>query len=155
MKRPLGCLLGLAHLLLSTNLVFAQVVVTPSVVGEITATFTSLFAAFRAGDVETIKSFLSPEEYARNKVLFEENFEYPAFLRKFYQPATVRIGDIHSILNATDDVIAEFIVEFPGGETLNTHMRLSRVGAGRWTIKKYLAGKYDQGESFGKGRRQP
>jgi hypothetical protein len=133
--------------------VSAQVVVTPSVIGEITATFTSLFAAFRAGDVQTIKSYLSAEEYARNKVLFEQNKDYPNLLRSFYQGAAVRVGEIHSVLNASNDVVAEFIVEFPSGETINTGMRLTRDVAGRWIVKKYLAGKYDQGEPSGQARR--
>jgi hypothetical protein len=153
MKKILVCLAGVAGLLLSSSFVSAQVVVTTSVIGEITTTFTSLFAALRDGDVQTIKLYLSDQEYRRHKVLFEQNSEYPAFLRNFYRGATVRIGDIHSVHNASDDVVAEFIVEFPGGETINTGMRLTRDAGGRWIVKKYLAGKHDQGESFGASRR--
>ena len=155
MKRMLVCIAGLAILVLSSTLVSAQVVVNGPVVSEITTTFRSLFAALKNGDVQTIKFYLSDQEYGRNRVLFEQNSEYPAFLRNFYRGATVRVGEIHSVLNASDEVVTEFIVEFPGGETINTGTRLTRIGPGRWIIKKYLAGKYDQGESFGKGRRQP
>jgi hypothetical protein len=152
MKRACMYLLAVLGLPFATPFASAQVVPTPPVIGEITTTFTSLFAAFRAGDVRTITSFLSAEEYARNKVLFEQNKDYPRFLRNFYQEAGVRVGEIHSILNAGNDVVAEFIVEFPSGETINTRMRLTRGAGGRWIVKKYLADKYDQGESFGTRR---
>jgi hypothetical protein len=93
MKRlPLVCLLGMSSLLLSSNFISAQVVVTTSVIREITTTFTSLFGALRNGDVQTIKLYLSDQEYGRRKVLFEQNYEYPAFLRNFYRGAAVRVG---------------------------------------------------------------
>lgn len=152
MKRALIHFFALG-LLLNSPLVSAQVVVTPSVIGDIKATFTSLFAAFQSGDVQTIKQYLSDAEYARNKVLLEQNKDYPAFLWNFYRGATVRIGEVQSVLSASDDVIAEFIVDFPAGDTTITRMRLSRNRGGWWTIKKYLAGKFDNGEPSGEGRR--
>src|SRR5215203_3682506 len=99
MKRPYIYLLAVFGLSLNAPFVSAQVVVTPSVIAEITATFTSLFAAFRAGDVRTIKFYLSAEEYARNKVLFEQNKDYPRLLQKFYEGAALRVGEVHSVLS--------------------------------------------------------
>jgi hypothetical protein len=123
------------------------------VIVEISNTFTSLFQSLRKGDLKTIKFFLSPEEYTEYKVLFEQNKEYPAFLRDFYQGTTLRVGKIDSVLSAKDDVIAEFIVDFPGGDTRTTRIRLRRNGSGEWKIRKVLAGETDQGEPSGKHRR--
>lgn len=153
MKKLCVYFLTVATLLLHPTFLPAQVVVTNSVIEEITITFTSLFDALRNGDVKTIKSYLSAEEYAQHKVLFEQNKEYPAFLRNFYRGATLRVGQIDSVLSARDDVIAEFIVDFPGGDTTVTRMRLHRDKSGVWKIRKVLAGPEDQGEPFENRRR--
>ena len=152
MKRNLLHLVA-PGVLLTASVVNAHVVVTPFVVAKIEATFNSLFAASQTGDVQTIKRHLSDEEYALNKVLFEQNQDYPRFLQSYYRGAKMRVGEIQSVLSASDDVIAEFIVDFPGGETTITRMRLTGNQAGEWTIKKYLAGKFDNGEPAGKGRK--
>jgi hypothetical protein len=153
MKKLLLYFFTVASLLFHSSTLSAQVVVTNSVIEEITHTFTSLFDALRAGDLKRIRFYLPAEEYAEQKVLFEQNKEYPAFLRKFYQGASLRIGRVDSVLSATDDVIAEFIVDFPGGETTTTRIRLHGDKLGRWKIRKVLAGETDQGEPSGKGRR--
>ena len=64
----------------------------------------------------------------------------------------MRVGQVASVRSATDDVIAEFLVDFPGGETLNTRMRLNRDKAGSWKIKKTLRDEKDQGEPDGENR---
>lgn len=153
MKKICLYLLTVATVLLHAHVLSAQVVVTNSVTVEISNTFASLFESLRKGDVRTITLFLSPEEYADYKVLFEQNEDYPAFLQKFYEGATWRMGEIHSVLSAKDDVIAEFIVDFPGGDTTVTGMRLQRNKTGEWRIRKVLTGPEDQGEPSGKGRR--
>lgn len=149
MKRVRVCLFVIICLLLRCEFVSAQVVVTTSVIQEIKNTFVALFRAMQDGDVQGIKYYLSEEEYARRKVLFEQNREYPRFLQNFYRGATVRVGEVYSVRSATDDVVAEFIVVFPSGEKSITRMRLSRDPNGRWIVKKYLAGKYDHGEWSG------
>jgi hypothetical protein len=152
MKRPWFYSLT-AGLLLYASTVAAQVFVTNSVIDEIETVFTSLFDALREGDVKALRSHLPAEEYAQHRILLEKNKEYPDFLRNFYQGATLRVGRIESVLSAKDDVIGEFIVDFPGGDTTVTRMRLHRNNQGIWKIRKVLAGPQDQGESFGKRRR--
>jgi hypothetical protein len=149
MKKLLLCLFAGVGFLLSSTFLYAQVVVTNSVIDEITKTYTFLFDALRRGDLRTIKLYLSADEYVRYKVLFEQNKEYSAFLRNFYTGANLRVGQVDSVLSATDDVIAEFLVDFPGSETLNTRMRLNRDTAGSWKIKKILRDQKDQGEPDG------
>ena len=153
MRKLLLCLFAVVGFLLSSTFLYAQVVVTHPVIDEITKTCTSLFGALRRGDLRTIKLYLSADEYARYKVLFEQNKEYPAFLRNFYAGAHLRVGQVDSVRSATDNVIAEFLVDLPGGETLNTRMRLNRDKQGAWKVKKILAGENDQGEPSGEGRR--
>lgn len=151
-KRMLLCLLALGSLLLSANLISAEVIVTTSVRRDVNTSIMSFFGALRDGNVQTIRLYLSDKEYERHKVLFEQNDEFPAFLRKFYRGATARVGEIQSVKNANDDVVAEFIVQFSSGDTSTTRLRLTRDVTRRWIVKKYLADKYDQGESFGEGR---
>jgi hypothetical protein len=153
MKRVAVCLFVIICLLLHGEFVSAQVVVTTSVIQEISKTFVALFRAMQDGDVQGIKYYLSEEEYARRKVLFEQNREYPRFLQNFYRGATVQVGKVYSVRSATDDVVTEFIVVFPSGEKSVTRMRLSRDRSGRWIVKKYLAGKYDNGEGSGESHR--
>ena len=152
MKKLWLCLFIVASLFFNSTFLSAQVVVTNSVIVDISNTFTSVFQSLRKGDLTRIKFFLSPEEFAEYKVLFEQNKDYPAFLRNFYQGATLRVGQIESVLSAKDDVIAEFIVDFPGGDTRNTRIRLHRNRQGEWKIRKVLAGETDQGEPSGKRR---
>jgi hypothetical protein len=153
MKRLLLCVCAVMSLLLSSTFVPAQVVVNNSVVNEITKTFNSLFDGLKRGDVGTIQFYLLPEEYARSKVLLEQNTDYPRFLKNFYHGATLRIGKVDSVLSTPNEVIAEFIVDFPSGETSITRMRLNRGDSGIWKIKKILADKNDQGEPSGTGPR--
>ena len=153
MKKLYLCLFVVVSLLLGSTFVSAQVVVNNSVIGEITKTFNALFDGLKRGDLQKIKLYLSLEEYSRYKVLFEQNTDYPRFLQNFYQGAALRVGQIDSVLSTENDVIGEFILDFPGGETTTTRMRLERDPSGGWKIKKVLAGKYDQGESSGEGRR--
>lgn len=151
-RRMLVCFLAVGSLLLSSNFISAQVVVTNPMIDEITKTYTSLFDALRRGDVRTIKLLLPADEYPQDKVLLEQNKDYPAFLRKFYQGAKLRVGQVDSVLSAKDEVIAEFIIDMPSGESLTTRMRLKANGGG-WRIRKILHSKRDQGESFGEASR--
>jgi hypothetical protein len=153
MKKLYVYVLTVASLLLNSTFLPAQVLVTNPVIDEITKTYTSLFDALRRGDLQTIKLYLSPVEYARYKVLFEQNKDYPRFLRNFYQGARLRVGQVDSVRSAKNEVIGEFVIDFPNGETTITRMRLNRDKGGEWKVKKILAGKNDQGESSGEGRR--
>jgi hypothetical protein len=62
----------------------------------------------------------------------------------------MQVGEIESVASATDDVIAEMIIHFPGGEVRTTRIRLRRNTKGNWDIHRVLAGKTDQGASFEK-----
>jgi hypothetical protein len=153
MKKLYVYFLTVGSLLLNCTFLPAQVVVTNPVIDEITKTYASLFDALRRGDVQTIKLYLSADEYAQYKVLFEQNKDYPRFLRNFYQGANLRVGQLDSVASAENEVIGEFIIDFPGGETMITRMRLNRDKGGEWKVKKILAGENDQGEPSGEGRR--
>lgn len=153
MKKLLLCLFAVVGFLLSSTFLYAQVLVTNPVIDEITKTYTFLFDALKRGDVRTIKLYLSEDEYAQYKVLFEQNKDYPRFLRNFYQGARVRVGQIDSVRSAKNEVIGEFVIDFPNGETMITRMRLNRDQGGEWKVKKILAGENDQGEPSGEGRR--
>jgi len=153
MKKLYVCLFVFVNLLLNPSFLSAQVVVTDSVIREISNTLNSLFNVLKSGDVRSFQSYLLPEEYARYKVLFEQNKEYPGFLRNFYQGASLRVGHVDSVLSTENEVIADFIVDFPGGESIVTRMRLKNDNGSIWKVKKILADKNDQGEPSGEGRR--
>src|SRR5215208_2750520 len=126
MKKFYVYFLAVAGFLVNSTFLPAQVLVTNPVIAEITKTYALLFDALRRGDLQTIKFYLSADEYAQQKVLFEQNKDYPRFLRNFYLGARVRVGQIDSVASAESEVIGEFVIDFPNGETTINRMRLNR-----------------------------
>src|SRR3990172_8093993 len=74
--------------------------------------FVPLFRAYKNGDVDAIKEYISDDMYEKNKVLLEQNKEYPDFLRNFYRDA---IFQIKKVVKSEEIVFVDVIVSFPGG----------------------------------------
>jgi hypothetical protein len=54
------------------------------------------FEALKGGDVAALGRYISLDLYERNRVLFEENLEYPAFLRNYYKDISFKVVDAES-----------------------------------------------------------
>lgn len=94
-------------------------------------TFLPLFGALKEGNVEVIKCYLSGDMYRQNRVLLEENKDYPQFLRNFYKGA---IFSVKSAITAGDDIIADIVIEFPHGGKSLTRLRLNKENDLQWKV---------------------
>jgi hypothetical protein len=98
-------------------------------------------AALKNGDVSEIKRHMSLELYERNRVLLDENREYPAFLRNYYKDISFRV------VKAEKDLAGEgivFHVSFDGtsGHSSIHELKLSREERGNllndaWVIEQF------------------
>lgn len=77
-------------------------------------TFTPLFEALRAGDVVTIRRYLSGSTYEKHRVLLEQNKEYGNFLRNYYSGATFELSQV---LSSDNGYIADVFIYWPTGRT--------------------------------------
>jgi hypothetical protein len=94
-------------------------------------TFLPLFKALKDGNVQVIKHYISGNMYRQNRVLLEENKDYPRFLRKFYRGANF---SVERIITADGDIIADVVIEFPQGSKSLTKLRLSKANDQQWKV---------------------
>ena len=102
-----------------------------SFAGEPTDTITAYFEALKSGDVEGIKQNIAGDFYEKNKVLLENNPDYPAFLRNFYRDADLEIG---KSAKSGNTVLIEMRTHFPDGNTGVNKLRLKEHSDGDWKI---------------------
>ena len=57
------------------------------------------FVALKSGDIETLKRFMAKEMYDEQRVLLEQNKEYPNFLKRIYRDANFTIGSMEETGN--------------------------------------------------------
>ena len=91
---------------------------------ELRANLNTLFQAMKEGDVATIQQYCSGPMAAEYKTLFEQNQEYPAFLRNFYKGATFTISNV----TATPDgeMVVDVVIELGGGSKSLTKLNVKR-----------------------------
>jgi hypothetical protein len=83
--------------------------------------FHPLFSAMKNGEVEKIKNYISDEMLERNRVLLEQNREYPDFLRKFYDGTQFRV--VEAVRNG-DIVVANIMIIFQDGYESEIRLQL-------------------------------
>ena len=101
------------------------------------------FNALKEGDVTAIKRYLGPDLYQKNRVLLEQNKEYPEFLRTFYQGVTITI---EKAAKANGNIIVDVVLEFPNGDRNLTQLSLVKDGRKSdggparqaWKIEKFI-----------------
>ncbi|SOH03033.1 hypothetical protein KSMBR1_0519 [Candidatus Kuenenia stuttgartiensis] len=102
-------------------------------------TFVPLFRAFKNGDVDAIKEYISDDVYEKNKVLLEQNKEYPNFLRNFYRDA---IFQVRKIVKSEEMVFVDTRVRFPDGYQGVTKVQLkegkSKTGDTIWKVINFV-----------------
>jgi hypothetical protein len=99
------------------------------------------FQALKTGDVEVIKKHMSRDLYAKNRVLLDENLEYPEFLRNYYKDITFRIMKAEESLS--DEGIVFYVsFDYENGDSSIHELMLSREKRDDqqndvWVIEKF------------------
>jgi hypothetical protein len=140
MKMGLGFLVAIVFLV---NSAYAQErAFTESHVGKIQEqVLLPFFQALKTGDVAVIKRHMSRDLYARNRVLLDENMQYPEFLRNYYKDITFRIMKAEEFL--TDEGIVFYVsFDYENGDNSIHELLLSREKRGDqqngvWVIEKF------------------
>lgn len=70
------------------------------------------FVALKNGDISTLKKLMTTDMYNEKKVLFEQNKEYPNFLRKLYRDATFIIVSANDEGN---DILVNAVIKYSDG----------------------------------------
>lgn len=70
------------------------------------------FVALKNGDISTLKKLMTTDMYNEKKVLFEQNKEYPNFLRKLYRDATFIIVSANDDGN---DILVNAVIKYSDG----------------------------------------
>jgi hypothetical protein len=98
------------------------------------------FQALKTGDVAVIKKHMSRDLYARNRVLLDENLEYPVFLRNYYKDITFRIVKAEEV---PDEGILFYVsFDYEDGNSSIQELMLSRdkrdnLPNDAWVIEKF------------------
>lgn len=102
-------------------------------------TFIPLFRAFKNGDVDAIKEYISGDMYEKNKVLLEQNKEYPNFLRNFYRDA---IFQVKKVVKSEEVIFVDVMISFPGGYQSIAKVQLkegkNKAGNTLWKVINFV-----------------
>ena len=104
-------------------------------------TLLPFFEALKNGDVSVIKEHMSLILYGKNRVLLEENRDYPVFLRDYYSDVRFRVVKAEMGITG-EDIIFHVSIEFPDGRSSINELKLSRRNRGDlqsdvWVIEKF------------------
>jgi hypothetical protein len=99
------------------------------------------FEALKNGDVSAIKRHMSLELYERNRVLLDENMEYPAFLRDYYKDISFRVVKAERDLRG-EDIIFHVSFDSTGGDSSIHEWKLSKeerenLQSDAWVINEF------------------
>ena len=105
----------------------------------VTETVLPYCMALRDGDVSLMKQYLSGDMYEKNRVLLEQNKEYPEFLRKYYQGAQFQVVKAEEIDN---NILVNVEIEYPDGRLNFGKLRLGKDNQdiyenGSWKIMEF------------------
>ena len=124
-------LAGLALLLLVGGPSARPVHSAPGDVPAIRATLLPYFRAMFRGDLAHLRPYLSDALYQRYATLFEQNQDYPRFLRHFYRGGGLTIA---SVAAQGDTATAAGRVRRATGAPATIVLHLTRSPAGVWQI---------------------
>ena len=104
-------------------------------------TLVPFFEALKNGDISEIKEHMSLVLYGKNRVLLEENRDYPVFLRDYYSDVSFRVVKAEMGITG-EDIIFHVSIEFPDGRSSINELKLSRRNRGDlqshvWVIEKF------------------
>lgn len=102
-------------------------------------TIVPFFHALKKGDVGAIKGYLAGDMYEKNKVLLEQNEEYPNFLKNFYHGA---VFQVKKVVKAKEIIFVDVMVTFPGGYQSGAKLQLEERKSGKkadtWEITNLI-----------------
>jgi hypothetical protein len=99
------------------------------------------FEGLKNGDIAVIKKHMSRDLYERNRVLLDENLEYPAFLRKYYRDISFRV--VRAEKNSSGEgVVFHVSFDTAGDEGSTNELKLSKEKRGNpesdvWVIEEF------------------
>lgn len=107
---------------------------------ELRTSLNTLFQAMKNGDVATIQQYCSGQMSSEYKTLFEQNQDYPAFLRNFYKGATFSIANVTPIPDG--DVVVDVEIELGGGSKSVTRLNAKRFDGSpaKWKVTNVVTG---------------
>jgi hypothetical protein len=89
------------------------------------------FEASKNGDLDTMKQLIAGPFYAQRKTLFDENVQYPDFLRKHYADTRLQIMNMRAERGGW---VADVRIKFPDGTVDSNKLLLQKDGTGSWKI---------------------
>ena len=82
------------------------------------------FRALKAGDVDSIKRYISADMYESKQTLLEQNTEYPEFLRNYYQGVEFYV---ENIAEKGAYIIVYITIEYPNGDYGSARLYLCQI----------------------------
>jgi hypothetical protein len=89
------------------------------------------FEASKNGDLDTMKQLIAGPFYAQRKTLFDENVQYPDFLRKHYADTRLQIMNMRAERGGW---VADVRIKFPDGTVDSNKLLLQKDASGTWKI---------------------
>lgn len=93
------------------------------------------FVALKNGDIKTLKKLITKDMYEEKKVLFEQNKEYPNFLRSHYRDADFIIVSANETGN---NILVNTVITYSDGWQKQTTLYLveKHPSQGIWKISR-------------------
>lgn len=90
------------------------------------------FVALKNGDIQTLKKLMTKNMYNQRKVLFEQNKDYPDFLRKIYRDANFIIK---SASEDGNEILVNAVIKYTDGRQnpLKLYLTSEDNGSGNQT----------------------
>ena len=85
------------------------------------------FAALKNGDTKSLKELMAKDMYEERKVLFEQNKEYPDFLRKLYHDVNFIIVSANEEGN---DILVNVVMKYTDGRRNQIKLYLTNEDSG-------------------------
>ena len=80
------------------------------------------FVALKNGDTKTLKELMAKDMYEEKKVLFEQNKEYPSFLRRLYRDSDFIIVSANEEGN---NILVNTVIKYSDGRQNQTKLYLT------------------------------
>lgn len=99
------------------------------------------FEALKTGNVSEIKKHMSPSLYEQNRVLLEENADYPDFLRSYYRDVRFSVVKAETGI-AEEDIFVHVALKFSDGRNSVNELKVSKLKqdgqpSDTWVIDKF------------------
>ena len=141
MKTGLVFLLALVVLGAGPGLAQEVALTDPEVAAIQEQTLLPFLSALKKGDIPAMKKLISRGLLSKNRILLDENREYPAFLRNYYKDISFRV--VKAEMDSSGDVMI-FHVSFDSsaGSSGIYELKLSREKRGKTEKDAWVIGQF-------------